>query len=454
MSTTLDAAITCDEIAGQNHSPAVRIDPPHVPAADVQPSSQAVVDQSANLLEEEQPTEALISAVLGENVAAEREQLQLQVSQLAAHLRERLRELDRREATVNARAGQLEADLRASRIWLQERELGFQERERELQDRIAELEEHSTPTVLQLPEPKYDPAAYEEELRQREQQIQLHEDDVRERRFDVDRQASALNHAQQLWQQQREREERQLAAEREQMTRELNAAAAEREEQLRAAEMLLREHLEKLNEDSRRLNLERAGWETERKDKLQAIEELRSSTENECADVRARLDARQQWIEGQKAGLDQVRNEALRLHRQSLEMRLMAEELWGQISGALAPAGVTQAIAQLRLKLADQYRDEEQQLAEQREELLRVSERITKQHEELDQFRAGLREWASARQAEIERQASTLVERELSLDAQQEEFRHAERQWQADRRRYEQQIRDLLTQLRTLPVAA
>ena len=51
-------------------------------------------------------------------------------------------------------------------------------------------------------------------------------------------------------------------------------------------------------------------------------------------------------------------------------------------------------------------------------------------------------------------EAATLVERELSLDAQQEEFRHAERQWQADRRRYEQQIRDLSTQLRTLPVAA
>jgi chromosome segregation ATPase len=454
MSTTLDAARGCDETANAGKLASLRLDPPHDADATRAAGDTPSLDQSSELLELEQPTDALVAAVLGDNVAAEREQLQLQVSQLAAHLRDRLRELDRREAAVNARASQLEADLRASRIWLQERELAFQERERELQDRIAELEELSVPQVVSLPEQKYDQQAYEDELRQREQQLQVHEDDVRERRFEVDRQAAALSHAQQLWQQQREREERLLAADREQMTRELNAAAAEREEQLRTAEALLREHLEKLAEDERVISTERAAWERERKDKLQAIDELRIATEAECADLRVRLDARQEWLERQKAGLEQVRNEALRLHRQSLEMRLLAEQLWAQISGSLSPAEVTHAIAQLRLKLAEQYKIEEQQLAERRDELLHVSERITERYSQLEQLRSGLREWANTRQEEIERQAAALVERELGLDAQQDEFRRAERQWQADRRGYEQQIRDLTTQLRTLPTAA
>jgi hypothetical protein len=152
--------------------------------------------------------------------------------------------------------------------------------------------------------------------------------------------------------------------------------------------------------------------------------------------------------------LDQVRDEALRLHRQSLEMRLLAEQLWAQITGNLTPAEVTQAIAQLRLKLAEQYRLEEQQLVARRDELLQLSERITRQNSDLEQLRSGLRDWAAARQAEIERQAQALVQRELALDSQQDELRAAQQEWNAQRRGYEQQIRELTNQLRTQPIAA
>jgi hypothetical protein len=86
--------------------------------------------------------------------------------------------------------------------------------------------------------------------------------------------------------------------------------------------------------------------------------------------------------------------------------------------------------------------------------LVALSERIAGQHRELEQLKSGVRDWAAARQAEIERQAAALVQRELTIDAEQDAFRHAEQRWSADRRRYEQQIRDLSGQLRTLPVAA
>jgi chromosome segregation ATPase len=134
-------------------------------------------------------------------------------------------------------------------------------------------------------------------------------------------------------------------------------------------------------------------------------------------------------------------------------MRLLAEQLWSQITGSLTPAEVSQSIAQLRLKLVDQYRLEEEQLEARRRELVNLSERIAVQHSELEQLRGGLREWATARQSEIERQAAMLVQRELTLDSQQEEFRQTEQRWNSDRRSYEQQIRDLTSQLRTLPIA-
>lgn len=428
------------------------------------------------LLEVEEPTAAMVAAVAGNNPEIRREQLQLQVAQLAGHLRQRLREVDHREATLNARVAQLESDLRASRLWLSEREMAYQEREQELVRQIEELQENAEVRQEQRETITIRSEAQIAELNEREQEVRLREDDLRERRFEVDRQASAIRHAQQLWQHEREREEKQLAEERrrfdadvkqwrEQFEQECAAVDQEREqkfdllirqreEQLAAAEAILDEQSRALERDRLSIAVEQQAWHEQKSRQRQAIDELRKSTEDEIADRRLRLEARQQWIERQKAGLEQVRDEALRLHRQSLEMRLLAEQVWSQITASLSPAEVTQAIAELRLKLAEQYKIEEQQLLSRRNELLELSEKLAEQHLEVTQIRDGVRQWGNARQAEIERQAAALVQRELALDAQQEEFRETEQRWNGDRRRYEQQIRELSARLRSLPVAA
>jgi hypothetical protein len=307
---------------------------------------------------------------------------------------------------------------------------------------------------LELESEQIDWEARLAEITERERELQLQEDSLRERRFEFDRQAAALRHAQQVWQQQQERQEHQLQHDREQMQRDFDELVSQREEQLRTAELLIAEQAKELDHERAALAGERRNWEEQRTRQRQAIDELRSAAEAEAADRRTRLQSRQEWIERQKAGLDQVRDEALRLHRQSLETRLMAEQLWSQINRGMMPAESAQAVAQLRLKLAEQYQVEEEQLTRRQDDLLQLSEKIAGQHRDLTQLRDGIREWATARQAEIERQAAALVQRELVLDAQQEEFRQAGQNWAADRRRYERQIRDLVTQLRTLPAAA
>jgi hypothetical protein len=243
-------------------------------------------------------------------------------------------------------------------------------------------------------------------------------------------------------------------AEKAAMDRSFEERIETREAQLCTAELLVAEQARQLDQDQAALASERQTWQDQRTRQRQSLEELRSAAEAELGDRRQRLAARQEWIERQKVGLEQVRDEALKLHRQSLEMRLLAEQLWSQITGRLHPAEVTQAIAQLRLKLGEQYGIEEQQLATQRHALAELAQRVTTQHEELATLRGGLRQWAAARQAEIEQQAAALVQRELTLDAEHERFRQLEQAWQTDRRRYEQQIRDLTCQLRTLPAAA
>jgi hypothetical protein len=217
---------------------------------------------------------------------------------------------------------------------------------------------------------------------------------------------------------------------------------------------MLVEHALQLDREREALVADRQAWEAQKVREREGIEDLRQSAEGELADRRTRLEARHDWIERQRVGLEQVRNEALSLHRQSLEMRLLAEQLWSQITGRLSPAEVTQSLAQVRIKLAEQYHLEEVQLESKKRELVELAERITQQHRELTQLRSGLREWAAARQGEIEQQAAALVQRELALDAKEDGFRQSQHAWQADRRRYEQQIRELSGQLRTLPAAA
>src|SRR5262245_2904870 len=461
---------TSDEPARLVAPRRTRIDPPHPaaqdsPAPDTQGAAEQplraeivnpfiTADSSPPMLEVEEPTAEMIAAVTGENLELRREQLQLQVAQLAGHLRQRLREVDRREATLNSRVAQLESDLRTARLWMREREMAVQERENELKRQIEELQERPTAQATETESEFADCDSRLAEIAERERELEAKEDDLRERRFEFDRQGAALRHAQQVWQQQHEREEQQLRSDREQTGRDLEQLVAQREEQLRTAELLVAEQAKELDRDRTALVEERRTWEEQRTRQRQAIDDLRSSAEAEAADRRTRLEARQEWIERQKAGLDQVRDEALRLHRQSLEMRLLAEQLWSQINRALMPADVAQAVAQLRLKLSEQYRVEEEQLARRQEELVKLSEKISGQHRDLTQLKSGIREWTTARQAEIERQAATLVQRELALDAQQEEFRQSAQNWNADRRRYEQQIRDLKAQLRTLPAAA
>jgi DNA repair exonuclease SbcCD ATPase subunit len=249
MNATNSAEKTCGNSPEVVLPRRTRIDAPHPPASDQQPSSIEPAGEAAilvgssvdggaaeerqPLLEVEEPTAEMIAAVAGESLDSRREQMQLQVAQLAGHLRERLREVDRREATLNARLAQLESDLRASRMWLRERELEFQERESDLKRQIEELQDHAHTRGIEIQTVAFDDEARQAEMNERDEQLRLREDDLRERRFEVDRQAAALRHAQQLWQQQHEQEQRHLVRDREQLTRDCELAAAQREEQLR-----------------------------------------------------------------------------------------------------------------------------------------------------------------------------------------------------------------------------
>ena len=454
MPTTTDAPATDASSPPAEAVPLVsprraRVDGPH-------PVTGAIVSASNNdpsLLEViEEPSADLIAAVTGQSAEARREQLELQADQLSEHLRERLREVDRREAQLNARVAQLESDLRSSRVWLREQEHEFAEREAELRRQLEDAHVRGE-TGVDAAE-TVDLESAHAELAERERQLALKANDLRERRFEIERQFTALRHAQQLWDQERSRQEAELKRERERLARHFQEQSAQRDEQLRSAVRLVAEQSQQLIRDRAELTADREAWEERRRVQVQGWDERAKAAEADLADQRLRLDGRAEWIERQRAGLEPVRAEITALHRQSLEMRLIAEQLWSQISGRMSPADVAHSIAQLRLKLAEHYRLEEQALDTKKNDLVQLGERIARQHRELTQLQSGLKDWSAARQAEIEEQAARLVSREQEFDQQQDAFRQARGQWHTERQSYEQQLRELRARLRESPAAA
>jgi chromosome segregation ATPase len=397
----------------------------------------------------EEPSADLLAAIAGLSPAARREQLELEAAQLGDYLRERLREVDRREAQVNARAAQLEADVRAGRVWMSDRQQEFQEREAQLRQQIEDLKARGSSDTPEQSGDGQDLDEARQELVERKSQLQLKENDLRERLMAADRHVAALRHAQQTWEQERNRQEAELARERDRLAANFRQQSAERDQQLAEAEKRLVEQAGQLEQSRADLAADRQAWEKRRQVQAAALDERARSLEAEHDDRRQRLDARAQWVDEQKIGLEQVRGEILGLHRQVLESRLLGEQLWSQITGRMAAAEATQQIAQLRLKLIEHYKLEEQSLDQRRRELVQLGERIGQQHRELMQLREGLKGWASTRQAEIESQAAHLVQRELAFDEQLNSLGQERRKWESQRRDLERQISELTTQLRS-----
>jgi len=217
---------------------------------------------------------------------------------------------------------------------------------------------------------------------------------------------------------------------------------------------MVSDHARELNDDRTSLSRERSAWQRQRDADRDAAAAQRAKVEAELDQKRSRLASRETTLDQQQAALDQLRSEITTAHRQSIEMRLMAEQLWAQVQGRIPPAEITQSIAQLRLRLADQYRQEEQVVTQQKQALLQLAEKVAEQSGALQVQRQELQTWLASREAEIERQAEVLVTRERELLEQSEHLHEAEGLWIAERRGLEEELRLAHSQLRHLSAVA
>lgn len=431
---------------------------------------------------------------LAASLTLREEQLDHQSAQLAGQLQEQLREVEHRESLLNARAAELDNEFRRARLWAEERLESLREREGSIAAKEAELEIQRTDLKLwqeqaeqslvqkellacqrlseqlqQQEERSREIEAREKSLEKkeadlaernqdddertaalvsREQQLESKEAHIRERRQFIEREAAALHHARQEWERSHEADRDDLAKERSQIRQELEAAIQGREETLAAGESQLAEQTLALENDRQSLARERADWQRQKGADKEAIALLRSRTDVELEQRRNRLTTRETALEQQQAALDQLRGEITSAHRQSIEMRLMAEQLWAQVQGRMPPLEITQSIAQLRLKLGEQYKLEQQGLGEQKQELLKLAEKVAEQSTTLRTQRHELQNWFASRESEIERHAEALVLRERELMEQTDKLHDSENRWNSDRRQLEQEVREIRSRLR------
>jgi DNA repair exonuclease SbcCD ATPase subunit len=258
-----------------NSSPTIsRIDPAHrkPDAAPLDPASSTLAEQFEG---------------------AGTDQVLIHAGQLAGHLRSRQRDLDRREAQLNSRSAQLDKDIRASRMWFQEREKEAAQRESELQQQISELEERAAAIAASEISSDHEGEAADRET-------------ARKRAIDK-------------------------------------------------ADELLNKQFAKLKSDREQLNSEREQFRAQRAGDEEAAMRREQRYDAALAKKKRQLDHRSRFLDDREATLDQLQGEVARQHRESLEMRFIVEQLWTQLAGKIAPAVLTKSVSETRRKLAQLF---------------------------------------------------------------------------------------------------
>ena len=409
-----------------------------------------------------------------------------QAEQLATHLRAQQRELDQREAVLNARDAQLEQQMRSARLWLNERQAELHDRQETIVEQSQQVEADRQELQMQLDSLAQEQLRIETEQRGLDVERQtegidaaLEQHHFEQRHADLEAQQTELRRRQEAWQlahqhfeqraetleemqellAQREidlaRRENELAAQQAHATYEeeliAQQAAVEfqsRKQQLDEAETLLTDALSDLDSNRQAVFSERKRAESDARAERRIIAEAQRATEAELHQKKESLQRRAEQLDSRQAALEQTRSDLTQLHRETLEMRLAVEETWAQLSGVAAPAVVTQTLSRIRSRLADSHRLEIEDMATQRGQMEAVGGRLHEQHEKLSAQKKEFQLWALRQREEFESHAAQLAARERDVEKTAVRCEDMQRDWLAERRKYQHEIRQLLQQLR------
>jgi chromosome segregation ATPase len=425
------------------------------------------------------------------------QQVRLQASQLAEILQTKQRDLDQREATLNAALSQLDKQSRAQRLQLREREEELNQRSATLDARSKELEARIADLNAAEMSMSNDQAAVESHIQswriesaeqRRVTEQRMHELAQRESELAAQRQSFArlvdetyaqLDEQRQELEATRQRQDREFAElvanlkndrrqfevrcreESESVASRVYAELAAEWEALRAeqaefrnrvdrfdgCEGLLKESWDACERQRRELEAKQRKFDEELQERKRLLDLERRQLEDvqQQADLRTRT--QEESLAKRAAAVEQTRADLVRVHQETLEIRLVLEQLWGQLGDRLGAAELSRAVAAGRARLADEYRLAGQSLAEQRKEVDEVAQRLTEQQSRLRRQRTEIQEWLARRNQDLHERETRIAVREERLGRADQAVADLHRQLEQERFAAQKRLAELSAQL-------
>ncbi|MEE3371369.1 MAG: hypothetical protein VX346_18690 [Planctomycetota bacterium] len=348
----------------------------------------------------------------------EAELLQRQARQLEEHLKERLRELDRREAQIHASCAQLESDLRIARMWWL--------------DHQRELQEHEQLPSRQEQRPGYrktrrtvvTPAATQP-LDLDKQQLT----DLAALRINLGLADSPVSTEEQVHPLPHNTAENQ---------RDIH------EPTLHSALEDLAQHASQLQADQRALAQERLAWQQERIDQETKLKHREQQLEERTTRVAQRLWQRRSLLSRMNKTAADWHEQAMRRHRESLELRLVAEQLYHDLQ-VTVPAGQLRNKRQAaHQQLEQHYRDRETAVQQRQMALDQRTVQLHQQQAELAKQRTAILHAAESRHLELAQLTARLVEREHQLAQREQLLLQQRHTWKNNQYQHQQTLYQLL----------
>lgn len=181
-------------------------------------------------------------------------------------------------------------------------------------------------------------------------------------------------------------------------------------------------------------------------DRIDPTHVLGSST-TELESERRLLAEKKLEIDRRKAVLGRMQEETQALHREALEMRLVTEQLWGQLSESTPPEQLSDLITSLRARLDTEYSNEQATLEDRKRELLSVQGLLEQKQNALREQSGKMHDWFATRQEEIKTFATEVDAREMLLDRREHRMQDEFAKWEAERQDYERQLKGLVKKL-------
>ncbi len=368
------------------------------------------------------------SAPMGDSTTvAALQQVRSQAAQLAVHLQRQQASVDHRESELNSRLAAMENQIRTARLWLNERQSELAVRQAELDRRELELSEReqqlddATPGARKKPRDK-----------------RYTNDELAERVAELDRREAEIESLAARW------AERVAGAEQVEDVQQLLRSIEARSRNLELAEKMLAEEQTALERQRQALAEDRATFTEQVQADRQRMAEEEQRAISERDTMRAELRRQSEELAVRQAALERTRGDIGRMQQESLEIRLATEELWAHLYGKMPPATVTQALAQTRMKIAEEHRVARHELAQQKADVQALATRVAEQHARLVRDREDFQGWAVERQRELEKHAAMVVVAQERAEQEVAEFEGERSRWQSERFRLQQEIRRLL----------